>query len=240
MKKQIIGLLTLSLAGLTSLNAATTQAEQAAMSPQDVLNHLMEGNERFQSGLATQRNYLQEAAQTAGGQYPMAVILSCLDSRVPVEVVFDLGIGDAFVGRVAGNIEDVDMLGSMEFATAAAGSKLIMVMGHEACGAVKGAIDQVELGNLTALLKDIEPAMGHVHGVEGEKSSKNPAYVDAVVEANVIQTIADIRKSSPVLAEMEKNGKIMIVGAMYSLDDGAITLIDEHAFAHDHHHPHDH
>jgi carbonic anhydrase len=203
-----------------------TAAEQKAMTPAQVLKSLMDGNKRYMAGNLTDPNVAKRIAATSGGQHPKAVILSCLDSRVPVEQVFDEGIGDIFVGRVAGNIENVDQLGSMEFATAAAGAKLVMVLGHQACGAVKGACDHVEMGNLTALLDNIEPAMEMVKGFpEAERNSKNPEFVAKVIEANVRKTVADIRERSEVLAGLEKEGKIMIVGAIYSLDDGSVTLL---------------
>lgn len=222
------------LAGLLAVSplAARTQALQASITPEAVLDQLMAGNERFVSGVATNRNYLSEAAETASGQYPLAVIVSCLDSRVPVEVIFDQGIGDVFVGRVAGNIEDDHMVGSLEFATKVAGSKLVMVLGHEACGAVKGAISDVELGNLTTLLEEIKPAIDAVDGFEGKRTAKDPAFVDAVTAANVVQTVKDLRNRSAILAEMEAKGQIKIVGAFYSLDDGKVTLVDTNKHTH--------
>jgi carbonic anhydrase len=223
------------IAGLLAVSplSARTQAIQSSISPQEVLDQLMAGNERFTAGVATNRDYLSEAAETASGQYPLAVIVSCLDSRVPVEIVFDQGIGDVFVGRVAGNVEDTDMIGSLEFATKVAGSKLVMVLGHEACGAVKGAIADVELGNLTQLLEKIKPAIEAVDGFEGQRDTKHTEFVDAVISANVVQTVSDLRARSAVLADLEKAGDIMIVGGVYSLDDGKVTLIDTaHGHAH--------
>jgi carbonic anhydrase len=205
----------------------STAEQQKALTPDAVLTNLMEGNKRYVAGEQTERDIKANIKAAAGGQFPQAVILSCLDSRVPVEDVFDQGIGDIFVGRVAGNVENVDQLGSMEFAAGAAGVKLVMVLGHEACGAVKGACDNVELGNLTALLKKIKPAINSVEGYEeSERNSKNTEFVNKVIEANVRQTVADIRKRSEVLAGMEKDGKIKIVGAIYSLQDGSVTLLD--------------
>lgn len=146
---------------------------------------------------------------------------------MPVEQVFDQGIGDLFVGRVAGNVESVDQLGSAEFATKLAGAKLLMVLGHEACGAVKGACDGAEMGNLTSLLSQIKPAVNAVEGFKpDQKNSKNKEFVEAVVEENVRLTVADVRKRSPVLAEMEKAGEVKIVGAVYSLHDGKIRILD--------------
>lgn len=205
-----------------------TAEQQKAMTPDQVLADLIAGNERYVAGQLTDLNIKANIAASAEGQFPKAVILSCLDSRVPVENVFDQGIGDIFVGRVAGNIENVDMLGSFEFATKAAGAKLIMVLGHEACGAVKGACDHVELGNLTALLNQIQPAVKAVESefTEDKRNSKNPDYVNRVIEENVKITIADIRKNSPILAEMEKAGTIKIVGGVYSLKNGKVTLLE--------------
>ena len=206
-------------------NLPTTKDEQSAMTPDVVLKDLMAGNKRFVDGELTATNVQKRVKAAATGQFPKAVILSCLDSRVPVESVFDQGIGDIFVGRVAGNVENVDQLGSMEFATAAAGVKLVMVLGHQHCGAVKGACDQVKLGNLTALLSKIDPAIKAVEGHEGKRNSKNAEFVEEVIHMNVKMTVADIRKRSKVLADMEKDGKIKIVGAYYSLDTGAVTLV---------------
>lgn len=203
-----------------------TAEQQKALSPDEVLEDLMEGNKRYVAGEISQPNIKPRIKAAAAGQFPQAVILSCLDSRVPVESIFDQGIGDIFVGRVAGNIENVDQLGSMEFAAGAAGVKLVMVLGHEACGAVKGACDDVKLGNLTDLLAKIKPAIEAVEGHEGNRNSKNKEFVDAVIKQNVKQTVADIRERSELLAGMEKEGKIKIVGALYSLQDGSVTLVE--------------
>ena len=161
----------------------------------------------------------------AAGQFPKAVVLSCLDSRVPVEDVFDLGLGDIFVGRVAGNFVNVDLLGSMEFACKVAGAKLVLVMGHQHCGAVKGAIDNVQLGNITAMLEKIKPAVTMSQDFVGEKTSKNDDFVKYVSENNVKYAIQLIREKSPILKEMENKGEIKIVGAFYSLTDGSLELI---------------
>lgn len=227
MKTLIPTVITSALLTALPLLDARTQAEQQAMKPQEVLDILMDGNERFVSGNAAKRDLLQEASDTAAGQYPIAVILSCLDSRVPVEMVFDQGIGDVFVGRVAGNVEDQDMVGSLEFATKVAGAKLILVMGHESCGAVRGAIADVELGNLTQLLEKIQPAIYDVKDFSGKRDASNRAFVDAVAAKNVPRTIREIRDSSPIITELESNGDIMIVGAMYDLETGKVILIDE-------------
>jgi carbonic anhydrase len=207
-------------------NAQVTKEEQSALTPDKVLTDLMAGNARFAAGKIGDLEIKKRIAQSADGQYPKAVVLSCLDSRVPVELVFDQRIGDIFVGRVAGNIEDEDQLGSMEFATKLAGAKLVFVLGHTACGAVKGACDEAKLGNLTALLAKIRPAVEAVQGFKPEeRTSKNNEFVEKVTEQNVRQTMADIRKDSPVLAELEISGKIKIVGGTYDLHTGEVTLL---------------
>ncbi len=231
MKKSLFAALGIACAAAVALpmiaeDLPITAEEQKALTPDAVLEDLMEGNARFVAGEQTVRDIKASIKAASTGQFPQAVILSCLDSRVPVEDVFDQGIGDIFVGRVAGNVENVDQLGSMEFAAAAAGVKLIVVLGHEACGAVMGACDNVELGNLTELLAKIKPAIESVEGYEGERTSKNAAFVNDVIHANVKQTVADIRERSEVLAGMEAEGKIKIVGAFYSLQDGSVTLVE--------------
>ena len=205
-----------------------TAEEQKAFTPDAVLDALMAGNKRYMAGEIADLNIKENIKETAKGQHPKAVILSCLDSRVPVEIVFDQGIGDIFVGRVAGNVENVDMLGSFEFATKLAGSKVVMVLGHTACGAVKGACDHAELGNLTALLEKIQPAVKAVADQypEEQRNSKNIEFVNKVVVENVKLTVADIRKDSEVLAEMEKAGDIKIVGALYDLATGEVTMVE--------------
>lgn len=216
-----IGLLAPSLAG----KLPPTADEQKQLNPKGVLEELMAGNARYSAGKLTDPNVLARVEATAKGQYPKAYILSCVDSRVPVEQVFDQGIGDLFVGRVAGNIESTEQLGSIEFATKVAGAKLVMILGHEACGAVKGACDHVELGNLTHLLNEIKPAVDAVQGHE-DRSSKNSAFVEDVIEKNVRLTVEDLRKRSTVLTELEKSGVIKIVGALYSLKDGKVRLLE--------------
>lgn len=204
-----------------------TAEEQKKLTPKGVLAELVAGNQRYAANKPTAPNITERIAATATGQHPKAYILSCVDSRVPVEQVFDQGIGDLFVGRVAGNIESEDQLGSMEFATKVAGSKLVMVLGHESCGAVKGACDGVKLGNLTTLLNEIEPSVKSVDGFEADqRNSKNKDFVEAVVEKNVRDTVADLRKRSPVLTELEEQGDLMVVGAVYSLHDGTVTILD--------------
>ncbi|MFD4836558.1 carbonic anhydrase [Achromobacter sp. NPDC058515] len=204
--------------------ASLTQAQRDAMTPDQVIDMMKQGNERFRSGKPQQHDYLAQKRSSAAGQFPAAVILSCIDSRAPAEIVLDTGIGDTFNGRVAGNIANSDLLGSMEFACAAAGAKVVLVMGHTACGAVAGAIDNVELGNLTGLLKIIKPAVAATK-YSGERNGKNAEFVDAVAKTNVQHTIDAIRKNSPILADLEKQGKIKIVGSMYDLSNGMVTFL---------------
>ena len=201
--------------------------EQSKLSPDDVLKSLEDGNKRFTSGTLTLRDHSKQIRDAIKGQYPKAIILSCIDSRVPVEDVFDKGIGDLFVARVAGNVVNEDILGSMEFSCKVAGAKLVLVIGHEYCGAIKGAIDNVELGNLTLLLKKIAPAVQSCNHYPGEKTSKNPEFVDMVIRENVKITVQNIRKQSPVLKEMEDKGEIKIVGSYYDMDNGEVTFFKE-------------
>jgi carbonic anhydrase len=169
-------------------------------------------------------DYLAQKRATAGGQYPAAAILSCIDSRAPAEIILDAGIGDTFNARIAGNIANDDLLGSLEFACAAAGAKLILVMGHTSCGAIKGAIDGVELGHLTGLLSKIKPAVPAT-SYSGDRSSKNAAFVDEVAKTNVLRTVNDIRQQSSVLSGLEKDGKIKVVGSMYHLVGGRVEFL---------------
>tara|TARA_R110002095_G_scaffold197961_1_gene177270 strand:- start:1123 stop:1890 length:768 start_codon:yes stop_codon:yes gene_type:complete len=209
------------------VNRVLTQAEQNALTPDQVITLLKEGNQRFVAGTLTARDHSKQVREAALGQYPKAVILSCLDSRVPVEDVFDRGIGDIFVARVAGNFENTDILGSMEFACKVAGSKLVFVLGHESCGAVNGAIDGVELGNITAMLANIQPAIAHFKDYNGEKTSKNPEFVKMVTAQNVLGTIDRIRINSPILKEMEDKGEIKIVGGVYHMQTGEVKLLEQ-------------
>jgi carbonic anhydrase len=203
-----------------------TAEEQAALTPDMVIQSLKEGNERFTRNDLTARDHSAQVRESVKAQYPKAIILSCVDSRVPVEDVFDRGIGDIFVARVAGNFVNEDILGSMEFACKVSGSKLILVMGHEHCGAVKAAIDDAQLGNITAMLAKIKPAVESVE-YDGEKSSKNQAFVHKVSESNVRNTINNIRLNSPVLKEMEDNGEIKIIGGLYDMDNGQVNFLTE-------------
>ncbi len=207
-----------------SLAGSLTKEQRDSMTTEHILEELKKGNERFRAGKMTSRDYRAEKRASAGGQYPAAVVLGCLDSRVPAEIIFDTGIGDTFVGRVAGNVVNDDMLGSMEFACAVSGAKVVLVLGHTSCGAIKGAIDDVILGNLTGLLARIKPAIPATK-FDGEKSSKNAAYVDAVAHTNVILGLEEIRRRSPILKDLETKGSIKIAGAMYTLSNGMVDFL---------------
>jgi carbonic anhydrase len=193
------------------------------MTPDDIIQAMKKGNRRFRAGERKDRNYLREQKASAKGQYPAAVLLTCIDSRAPAEVIMDLGIGDIFNCRVAGNVRNGDILGSMEFACKLAGAKVVLVMGHTACGAIKGAIDNAELGNLTGLLAKIKPAV-EATTYTGERSAKNYAFVDAVARKNVEMTVAGIRQDSSVLADLEAKGALKMAGAMYNLETGAVDF----------------
>jgi len=201
-----------------------TAEEQSNLSPDDVIELLKEGNQRFINNNLIDRDHIAQAKRTTNGQFPLAIILSCIDSRVPVEYIFDKGIGDLFVARVAGNFINEDILGGMEYACKVSGSKIILVLGHEHCGAVKAAIEDVKMGNITAMLSKIGPAIKLTSEYHGEKSSKNPKYVQIVVDQNVHNTINDIRQKSPVLKEMEDAAEIRIMGAIYSLSTGKVEF----------------
>ena len=204
-----------------------TKTEQDSLTPEQVLLEFKEGNHRFNTGNVTKREHSEEVRKAVtGGQFPKAIVLSCVDSRVPVEDVFDQGLGDVFVGRVAGNFVNTDLLGSMEFACKVSGAKLIIVMGHQHCGAIKGAIDDVHLGNITAMLANIKPAIVMSQNFEGEKSSKNEAYVKTVNKNNIRYAISEIRTKSEILKEMENKGQIKIVGGYYSLLTGKLEFLD--------------
>ncbi|QIP17313.1 carbonic anhydrase [Spirosoma aureum] len=202
-----------------------TADEQAALTPDVVINSLKDGNRRFVANEITARNHSALVRSASAGQFPKAVILSCLDSRIPVEDVFDKGIGDLFVGRVAGNFVNGDLLGSMEFGCKVSGAKLILVLGHESCGAIKAAIDDVQLGNITAMLANIKPAVVRSQDFTGDKTSKNDAFVELVAKNNILNTIESIKSRSPILKEMSEQGKIKIVGAYYDLHTGEVIFL---------------
>lgn len=214
-EKEIVGL----------VEDVLTKEEQDALTPDMVIQSFKEGNERFMRNDLTMRNHSQQVRQSTDAQYPKAIVLSCVDSRVPVEDVFDRGIGDIFVARVAGNFVNEDILGSMEFACKVSGSKLVLVLGHEHCGAVKAAVDKVELGNITPMLSKIQPAVEAVD-YEGDRSSKNEEFVHKVCESNVQNTMQQIRVGSPILKEMEDSGEIKIVGAVYDMDNGKVAFLN--------------
>ena len=207
---------------------AHTKETQATMTPQKSLDFLKEGNVRFQNNLKANRNLLEQVNDTSDGQFPFATILSCIDSRVSAELVFDQGLGDIFSIRIAGNFVNNDILGSMEFGCKLAGTKLVVVLGHTGCGAVKGACDDAKLGNLTGMLAKIKPAVNAVSEPADSslRNSSNKDFVDNVSAKNVELTIANILKESPVLAEMQNCGEIKIVGAMYDINTGAVTFYE--------------
>ena len=203
---------------------ALTKAQRDLLTPDQIIEAMKQGNARFRRGERKNRDYLREQRASAKGQYPAAVLLSCIDSRAPAEVIMDLGIGDTFNCRVAGNVQNADILGSMEFACKLAGAKVLVVIGHTACGAIKGAIDNAELGNLTGLLAKIRPAVDATR-YDGERAASNYEFVNAVARTNVDMTLLDIRSKSPVLAELERSGAIKLAGAMYDLDTGGLEFL---------------
>ncbi len=207
------------------MSTTQTPESQSAITPSQAIEILKQGNVRFTSGSTTSRDYQSQVSQTAGGQYPLAAVVSCIDSRIPTEIVFDQGIGDIFNARIAGNFVNEDILGSLEFACKVAGAKAIVVMGHTSCGAIKGACDKAELGNLTQLLEKITPAVDAVETPEGaDRSSANAAFVDAVAAKNVEFTLAKIRENSSVLNEMLEANEIEIIGAMYDVASGKVSF----------------
>ena len=207
-------------------NIAINKEVQSALTPSGVLEDLLEGNQRFTNNNLQSADYNALVQDTVGGQFPKAVVLSCIDSRVPVEQVFDQTIGDIFVARVAGNFENTDILGSLEYSCAVAGSKLILVLGHESCGAVKAACDGVELGNITAMLANITPAVKEASkDFEEGVNSSNKDFVDKTVALNVKLTIERIREKSSILSELESDNKIKIVGGVYSLQTGKVSIL---------------
>jgi len=211
----------------TKQNKVLSKEEQAKLTPDMVIEILKTGNQEFVNNELTVRNNSELVRDAADGQYPKAVILSCLDSRVPVEDVFHRAIGDVFVARVAGNIVNPDILGSMEFACKASGAKLVMVLGHGSCGAIKSAIDDVKLGNITELLSKIKPAVDETKtGFAGDANSSNKEFVEAVCLHNVALMIQEIRQKSPILKEMEDNGEIKIIGGYYDMYTGKVDFFE--------------
>lgn len=199
---------------------------QNNLTPDMALQILKEGNGRFMNNLKANRNLLQQVNETAAGQFPFATILSCIDSRTSAELIFDQGLGDIFSIRIAGNILNEDILGSMEFATKVVGTKIIVVLGHTKCGAIVGACNHVEMGNLTTLLKKVEPAIALETVTKENRTGTNADFVFNVTEHNVHHVMKRIRKESPIIAELESNNAIKIVGGMYDVETGQVTFYE--------------
>lgn len=206
--------------------SAMTQAEQVALTPDAAIGMLKAGNERFVAGRPVRRDAIAQQKATAKGQYPFAAVVSCIDSRSIPEVVFDQGIGDLFVPRIAGNYVQADILGSLEFATELSGAKVIVVLGHTQCGAVRGACDHVEMGNLTTVMHQLQPAVDAVPGWAGERTSANGAFVHEVAVENVRLTMAKIRRDSPIIRSLEEQGRVRIVGAMHDISTGRVEFLN--------------
>jgi carbonic anhydrase len=204
-----------------------TKEMQNAITPAMAINILKDGNKRFMNNLKANRNLLQQANETSDGQHPFAIILSCIDSRTSAELIFDQGLGDIFSVRIAGNIVNEDILGSMEFACKVAGSKIIAVLGHTKCGAIKGACDHVEMGNLTALLSKIQPAVYDEKTEINKRDSSNDDFVEKVTSINVKRMVKSIMERSPILKEMIENGEIGIVGGVHDITTGEVTFYDD-------------
>lgn len=200
---------------------------QSTTAPQDALKYLREGNYRFVNNLKANRNLLQQVNETRDGQFPVATILSCIDSRTSAELVFDQGLGDIFSIRIAGNIVNDDILGSMEFACKVAGSKLIVVLGHSKCGAIKGACDNVQLGNLSTLLNKIQPSVYVERETAEDRTSSNPQFVENVARIQVKRSVECIVEQSVVIRELIENGQIGLVGAMYDVENGTVEFLEE-------------
>ena len=199
---------------------------QSKLTPDLAIQILKDGNDRFVNNLKTNRNLLQQVNETSEGQFPFATILSCIDSRTSAELIFDQGLGDIFSIRIAGNILNEDILGSMEFATNVVGTKVIVVLGHTKCGAIVGACNHVEMGNLTTLLNKIQPAIYKETATKENRTGSNVTFVNNVTELNVHLTIDRIRRESPIIADMEKSGKLKIVGGMYNVENGKVTFFE--------------
>ena len=214
-----------------------TKETQDKLTPRMAMEILKEGNERFLNNLKSNRNLLEQVNATRDGQWPFATILSCIDSRTSAELVFDQGLGDIFSVRIAGNIVNTDILGSMEFACKVAGSKLIVVLGHTKCGAVKGACDHVEMGNLTELLAKLQPSVYQEKQTKENRSSSNGEFVENVASINVKRTVKNIIERSFILENMVENGEIGVVGAMYNIETGKVEFYDEVMFIRDEHNP---
>jgi carbonic anhydrase len=205
---------------------AHSAESQATVTPEKALQFLKEGNGRFVNNLKVNRNLLEQVNDTREGQWPFAIVLSCIDSRTSAELIFDQGLGDVFSVRIAGNILNEDILGSMEFATKVVGSRIIVVLGHTKCGAVKGACDHIEMGNLTTLLNKIQPAVYEEKSVSDNRTSKNSEFVEKVATLNVQLTMERIRRESVIIRELEESGAIKIVGGMYDVDTGKVDFYE--------------
>jgi len=205
-----------------------TAEAQSKITPETAIQLLKKGNLRFLEGIRQKREFATQIAETASGQYPFACILGCIDSRVPIRLIFDQGIGDVFGATVAGNIVNEDILGSLEFGCKIAGAKLVVVLGHTSCGAVKGACDKAELGNLTSLLAKINPAIQNVKEPTDptQRTSQNSSFVDAVALENIKLTVQNIKTYSNVLRDMEERGAIKIIGAIYNVENGEVSFLD--------------
>ncbi|MBL0039303.1 MAG: carbonic anhydrase family protein [Candidatus Nitrotoga sp.] len=204
-----------------------TKQMQSTITPAMALELLKEGNRRFQSNLKANRNLLQQASETSDGQHPFAIVLSCIDSRTSVELIFDQGLGDVFSVRIAGNIMNEDILGSMEYGCKVAGAKIIVVLGHTNCGAIAGACDHIEMGNLTALLNKIQPAVFNEKSETKNRSSSNPEFVEKVSTINIKRTIHTIMERSPILKELVETGAIGLVGGKHDIASGVVTFYDD-------------
>jgi len=202
-----------------------TKEWQDTLAPEQIIALAKAGNQRFVKGERIERDYQRDVQATKNAQHPAAIVLSCIDSRAPAEIIFDAGIGNIFNARIAGNFVDLDIAGSMEYACKVAGSKLVLVLGHTNCGAIKGAIDKVQLGNLTQLLEKLRPAVDALHDFPGEHNSHNKAFVDAVATKNVQLTLENIRHISPILNKMEQDKQIMMAGAMYNVGTGQVEFL---------------
>ncbi len=203
-----------------------TKESRDKLNPETALNILKQGNERFVNNINTHRNLLQQVNETSAGQFPFACVLSCIDSRTSAELIFDQGLGDIFSIRIAGNILNEDILGSMEYACKIAGSKLVVVLGHTKCGAIQGACDNIEMGNITALLSKIKPAIAKETKTASNRDSTNKEFVDNVTTNNIFNTVQQIKIQSQLLSEMEQTKQIKIVGGLYDLDTGKVTFYE--------------
>ncbi len=206
---------------------AHTRETQATMTPQKALQYLREGNERFVSNLRAHRNLLEQVNETRDGQFPFATILSCIDSRTSAELIFDQGLGDVFSIRIAGNVINEDILGSMEFSCKAAGSRIVLVLGHSQCGAIKGACDGVQLGNLSTLLNKIQPSVYRERTVKENRNSKNEEFVDKVAHLQVRRSVEQVVENSVILREMVERGEVILIGAHYSIETGVVEFLDD-------------